>query len=335
MTWGYYHAGGNAQSGWQVELAKDDGTLVASGAGTDDAALWSTGNVLVDLGAYDVRVRLRESSGLWSDWETQSFTVDFPEPNESTVTAAWQDGLGYARVDVEAVSGGGLPETVSHDIARSTDGGFTWTVLAEGLGTVTSLSDWEAPSAGTYLYRVTAHSAVPSMIHTVVEVTVADIAVNRGVWISGGEDYEQACHIPFDISISADTGRSRVLNEFDGRVVPVETSSTHVPLTITVSGSLIPDKYNSTANGVTVATRDELEALFAVPGTHLYRDPAGRVVYGTVSSLRWSRDPGGQGELSFSITRSQRSTSEQSSSLAGYFPARRGGVAGRVRTCGC
>lgn len=318
VTWGYYHAGGNAQTGWQAEVSQG-ATLVASGSGTGATAAWDSPSILADGGSYSVRVRLRESSGLWSGWSVQAFTVDFPEPNASTVTADWQDGLGHVLVDITAVSGGGKPATVSHDITRSVDGGLTWEPLASGLGTVTSYLDWEAPAAGTYQYRVVAHSAVPSVIATTVSVTVADISANRGVWISGGQAFSQACRVPFDIEVSGDTGRSRVMHEFDGRTLPVEASATQVPLTLSVSGTLLRDVYAQTIDAVVGSTRLAFEALFSQPGPHLYRDSYGRVLYGTVSSVKWSREPGGKGDVSFSITRSERSTAAQAESMSGYF----------------
>jgi len=314
VTWGYYHAGGNAQTGWQVEVSQG-ATLVASASGTGTTAAWTSPSILADGGSYSVRVRLRESSGLWSDWSVQAFTVDFPEPNASTVTATWQDGLGHVLIDITAVSGGGKPATVSHDIARSVDGGLTWEPLASGLGTVTSYLDWEAPAAGTYQYRVVAHSAAPSMMATTVSVTVADIPINCVIWISGGHSFSRACAIAWNPQRSFENGRARTLNNFDGRSLPVETSAVHVPRSIAVQADILPPAYNEGA-----ATFEELEALFDEPGPHLYRDPSGRVMYGTVSPLGASTGSQvGVYAASFSITRSERSTAAQAESMSGYF----------------
>ena len=100
---------------------------------------------------------------------------------------------------------------------------------------------------------------------------------------------------------------------FSIRSLPVETSSVRAPRTVDVSAALLAD------TDTTGSTRTDLEALFDLPGPHLYRDPLGRVMYGTLSPLLWSRDPGGYGGLSFSITRSDRGTDTHLAGIAGSW----------------
>lgn len=319
LTWSFYHAGGNAQTGWQTEVVVD-GAVLAAGSGTGTTSTWKSPSVIPNGVSGTARVRVREASGLWSDWDTQAFTVTYVPPAESTVTADWQDGLGYTLITAYAVTESGKPATVTHDIERSVDGGETWTLIGEDLGTSVDFVDNEAPAGGTYHYRVTAFSASPSAFQTVVAVTVPTVPANNTLWISGGAGYGVICALPFAPQVDVDTGRSRSLLDFDGRTHPVEFAGRQVPYTLSVSGTLTPDHvHGNVMDGLHACSRDELETLFALPGPHLYRDPSGRVVYGSVSSIRWSRDPGGNGTVSFSITRVARPTVYQEAVLAGYY----------------
>lgn len=320
VTWAYFQAQSQAQSAWEVEIV-EGATLIASGAGAGTTSSWASPNVLADGGSYTIRVRVRSSAGLWSSWATLSISVDYLEPAPSDLTAQWQDGYGNVLLSATAVSDGTSPETVSQSIERSTDGGNTWVTLADGLGIDATLVDWQSPSAGTFHYRVKAFSALPSMAETIVEVTVPDTPINCVVWISGGPGFALAYPIRHNPEIALEGGRDRTLHDFDGRTYPVEHSSTSVPRVLSVSGSIMPDSYTPSTGGA-VSTREGLEDLFDMPGPHLYRDPTGRVMYGTVSALRWTRSPGGLGQVSFTITRSAPPTDAQASSMTGWFAPR-------------
>lgn len=330
VTWGYFQAAGQAQTGWEAQILSG-ATLVAAGSGSSSASSWNTGNVLADNATYTARVRVRSSAGLWSTWAEQTFSVDYPEPAASIVGAQWQDGYGNVLITAQAVSEAGMPATVSHRVERSTDGGNTWALVIDEQPTTATVIDWQSPSAGTFHYRITAFSALPSMTSSVVEVTVPDTPINCVAWISGGPGFALAYPIRHNPEIALEGGRDRTLHDFDGRTYPVEHSSTSVPRVLSVSGSIMPDSYTPSTGGA-VSTREGLEDLFDMPGPHLYRDPTGRVMYGTVSALRWTRSPGGLGQVSFTITRSAPPSAEQASSMRGWFAPRIAEVAPGVYT---
>lgn len=323
IQWAFYHADGNPQTGWQAQVVLD-GTPIAAASGTDDATSWTTPLVIPNSVTVTIRVRVRESSGLWSDWDEETRTVSYLPPAESAVDAYWVDGQGYAYITARAVSEDGYPETVTHNIERSTDGGETWTLIGEDLGTDVDFIDYEAPAGGTYHYRIAAVSASPSIYPTVVEVTVPEIPLNDVIWISGGPAFSKVYALAFSPDVKVETGRDRTLENFDGRRHPVEIAGTGVPYSITVSATLPAEQYEEGGelNGLAAARRAPLEALFAMPGPHLYRDPEGRVIYGSVSALQWSRDPGGKGTVSFTLTRVARPTAEVEAALAEYYTER-------------
>lgn len=316
VEWSYYHAGGGAQSGWEVQIL-DGSTVVAQGSGTDTAAEWTSDDELPNGSSLTANVRVREPSGLWSDWESEAFDVNYDPPPASDVTAVWQDGYGHVLVTAEKVDEVGEPETVAHRVARSVDGGNTWTLVADDLGPVTSINDWEAPAGGTYHYRITALSALPSATHTVVEVTVPATPVNCAIWIGGGPGFAHAAQIVWNPTTSVNGGRERRLNVYSGRTHPVETSSRQVPRTLWVQATIFPDRHNEDA-----ATVEDLQDVFDTPGPHLYRDHTGRVMYGTLSPLDASTDVEGVTSISFSITRTARGTDAQLASLSEFYAPR-------------
>lgn len=316
VEWSYYHAGGGAQTAWAAEILNGSEQVeAASGSGTTSS--WTTGT-LPNGTTLTARVRVREPSGLWSQWASVSFSVNYAPPNPSTATAAWVNGFGHVAITATAVSGGGKPATVSHDFARSTDGGNTWVTFATGMPLDTTVLDWEAPASGTYHYRVTAVSALPSAAHSAaVEVTVPAVAANCVIWLGGGPGYAQVVKLAANPVISYDGGRERALHAFAGRSVPVEFSSMRASKTVSVSATLMGDADPGSS------TRADLEDLFDLPGPHCYRDPFGRVLYGTLSGLSWSREPGvGIAGVSFSITRSAPPDAAQAAALAGFYAPR-------------
>ena len=305
-AWTFAHAGGSAQSAWEAQVVRS-GTVIDSGAGTGTTATWTSDNVLDEGDTITTRVRVRETNGLWSEWDEVESAVSFPQPAESTVSAAWIDGEGYVLVTATAGAEDGKPATVSHSVERSTDG-TTWTMVADGLGTNVAVTDYEAPAAGTYYYRVSAYSEALAVIRTTVTVTVAATSVNDLVWIGGGTGFAQLVKIAHNPALSYQGGRERVLNTYDGRTLPVETSSIRTPRSLSVAGTILSD---------TDPDRADFEDVFDLPGPHLYRDALGRVLYGSLSELSWSRDPGtGIGSVQFSITKSSRGTDAQLAAIA-------------------
>lgn len=322
VEWGYYNAAGSPQAAYEVRVVDaDSGVTYASTNGTGTATAWTTPASIPNNTDVDISVRVRSAAGIWSAWDEVTRSVLYVPPLPPILNAAWVDGFGYALVEVFADSDGVAPETASLVLERSVDGGNTWVEVGT-YATEGNVLDYQAPSGGTFHYRATALSTALSASTTVVAVTVPAVAANRVIWLGGGPGYAQVVKLAFDPEVDYEGGRERTTHAFAGRSVPVEFSSMRAPKTISVSATLLPDINGQTAGGVTGSSRDDLEDLFDLPGPHLYRDPTGRVLYGTLSGLSWSRAPGGKGGVSFSITRSAPPDAAQAAALAGFYAPR-------------
>ena len=281
VTWGYYQPDSHVQSAWQVEILQG-AVMVASGAGTSETS-WTTPTVLENGGSYTVRVRVRESSGLWSDYDTAAITVAFPAPLAPVIVPTWLPELGYVRVDIQAQSNGVAPDAVSMNVLRSLDGGVTWDILATDLAPTTEYQDWTAPAAGSIVYRVQAVSALPSM--AAADTSLVIPVQGRTVYISGGPGYTTCARVRLNARQTVTSGRERVLNEYDGRTYPVVTSSTQLTESSAVSAVALTTAEAGDDLPLDGNLRAVLEELFNLPSPHLYRDTTGRTMWCALSPL--------------------------------------------------
>lgn len=85
LMWDYEQPEGSPQGQWWVEVEKDSTSeIVFEMSGADKGTrTWSTGVVLEDGEDYTWRVRVAETNGALSNWDSQAFTVqiaDAPQP---------------------------------------------------------------------------------------------------------------------------------------------------------------------------------------------------------------------------------------------------------------
>lgn len=97
---GYDQQDGSPQSRVQAELVHD-GTVVEtlSWSGTGDTGVFKT--ALDDDTEYTVRVRVQAGNGLWSDWDSVTFTTEFPAPSPVAVVGEWDRDSGAVVLDFE------------------------------------------------------------------------------------------------------------------------------------------------------------------------------------------------------------------------------------------
>ncbi|HHX46800.1 MAG TPA: hypothetical protein GX718_05440, partial [Brevibacterium sp.] len=287
--------------------------VIASGTGTNSATrTWASPTVLQGEQSYDVRVRVRESSGFWSPWDTQTILVQFDPPPEPTASVEWV-AAGYYEVTGQTQSDGVLPDPVTLNLERSANGG-PWQILAEDLGLEFTYFDWTAPMVGYIQYRVTAVSALPSTASTIVDSDrLPEDACE--ILLSGGDGYAVVARLLYEQRRQITAGRRRVLNEFDGRANPVSTSGLGTPLEFSVTATLapIPDCGDGSKPVVTV---QDLITLAELPGTHLYRDHEGFTFACHLSPIQI--DPGFMGQVSFTVTRTDSPTQEQLLAISRY-----------------
>jgi len=91
VIWTYQSADPSGQAGWEAELLDDGENNLerASGSGTTSEHLFDT--ILDNATEYTVQVRVRSGTGLWSEWDTSTFTTDFPLPTAVEVLPVKND----------------------------------------------------------------------------------------------------------------------------------------------------------------------------------------------------------------------------------------------------
>lgn len=304
FMWSYYQPQQYAQSMWQVEISRD-GVVVKSQIDDGNATAWNSGRIFEDGGTYVFRVRAADSNGVWSDWTSATYTVAFTGPLPPIVNAEWRRE-GHVLLDIAVPSG--APPAVSLTIERSIDGG-PYELLAEGIpARDTEYLDWTAHSMGWNRYRVSAVSSLPSVTTVAKDVHVAEKCT---VYLSGGPENALTARFELVEARSLTSGRSRAVNRYVGREHPVEVSGIERTWGLSITTRHLPS--NPKVHTPNVAT---LEALFDMPGPHLYRDGDGNRTHVTVSNLQ--ADPGFMGDIMFDVIKSTAPTLEAVGEIMSY-----------------
>lgn len=102
--WAFFTDDASTQAAWEASLwdvtsgEQLGGTL--SGTTGVTATFSAATQGLHDGGTYEVRVRARATSGLWSDWETQTFVVYFMPPTEPVLDVTYDCDTGSTELNL-------------------------------------------------------------------------------------------------------------------------------------------------------------------------------------------------------------------------------------------
>ena len=264
-TWTYSDAEGTAQSAWEAQLLQSSSTLEQL-AGSGDVTSASFTTRLVDATTYQVRVRARDGSGLWSQWAQKTFTSSFPSPAIPLISVVWDINTGIAGITVNNPDVG--TAVINNKVMRSTDEGSTWVEVASTPPDGTGF-DKTVPLNASVMYQVIAWTDLPSSASSMS--TLITTTASYGYWSAGSDleynfgmraNYQKPPQYGVEKSLAQKT-----LHYFAGRTKPVEYSGTAT----TVTGS------------VEFATRDlnewaQVDRMSTVSGPHLLRFTNGMVV---------------------------------------------------------
>ena len=245
---------------------------------------------------YVVRATLTDGYGL-STTVQRRYTVEYPTPPEPIVTASWEEDGGDMLVSIASPAipdGSRQPPTVETRLERSIDGGSTWTLVADKLPPSTMYKDRECLTNGTTKYRVTATSALPSSSVTIIDA----LADSQAVWISAGQGFSRSVRLAWNPVTGSQLGLvNREVKYFAGRTLGVELSGTQRQRVVQVSAALLDSSARE---------RQAIEDLAYMPAPFMYRDPLGRVLYGSLSDVQFGREVGGVWSVSAKLTEVNR-----------------------------
>ena len=290
VSWAYSSMGGPVQMKAIVELYQGDSRLVETQVVRGSQASVRLKTYLKNGMSYRVSVTAVNAHGVKSKTVSQSFQVEYEQPPTPRVYPEWDDEVGCVRVRVvNPTPKAGKPAAVRNRVERSDDGGWTWIILTEDLPVSGMITDYQSVSHGSVSYRVTATSDLPSSSTAVESIDTQSWAM----WIGGGRDFSMTVPLRWDPVHSCKMGLAqRKLHRFAGRERPVEMSGRHREKTLSLSAVLFDEDF---------PLIQRLEELSYLPAPFLYRDPMGRCVYCSITSVSVDRALSGKWSVKIEV----------------------------------
>lgn len=297
-TWEYFDPEGTSQSQWQARLYQESVPLEER-AGSGSTASVAFTATLEDSLEYQVQVRVRDGSGLWSEWDQKTFTTDFPLPPTPEISVEWQVDTGFAMVTITNPEG--EPQVINNIIERSLNQGETWETVGEapldGQG-----FDTTVPLIGEVWYRVQAWTELPSVALSNIVVfqpgyiQEEDGSLVRGpVWgyWSVGDlslPLKMGYQNPPKIDMTTEPYQ-KTLHYFAGRTSPLETI-----------GEAIAREGSAKFMVSSIQDMEACRSMALLPAPHLFRLPDGTTVFASIGPVKDTRRDVGFYEISFNLT---------------------------------
>jgi hypothetical protein len=293
--WSYFQEQGSGQATWQAFLYDASSSLLEQISGTTETEA-TFAATLADAATYTVAVAVTSAAGLTcAPPDSVTFSVTYLPPAAVTIAAGYDTGSGAM---VLTVTGEDPEEGVTAaidtvTIQRAINGGG-WLTIVVGLvlagDPLTAIVLDTAPTInGLNTYRAVAYSALPSSAMSDEE----EAATSEGNWafLSAGPGFASVVKFRALPSFKGAAGRDKALHHFAGREKPVELAGEATSLAVSVSGELRGGS----------SSAEEFEAMGRIRGVVLWREPTGRRVYGSLSSVQTVRESYRSASVSFSL----------------------------------
>lgn len=270
MSWAYFDAEGTAQA-QAVATLYGPGLSVLErrtiiGAATD--VTFDT--TVANGGSYTVGVKVQDGAGLWSDEDTQAFTVVYSLPPEPSLVLAWDSSNESVSISItNPPTGVGEVDAVGAEVWRSIGGG-EWIKIEALNGLSSAVVDYIPDLVQTNSYQVVAVSALPSR-STSATVSISPPS-SVAMMVNAGPSFSQSVRLRYNPDSSRAPGRSKVLQQFAGRTDPIEYPGEQRSKVINIA-AVVSDQLEDTA------TLDDIEWIADLPAPACYRDPTGQRVF--------------------------------------------------------
>ena len=133
-------------------------------------------------------------------------------------------------------------------------------------------------------------SGVPSS----ATMSTVSLTTTEGKWayLSTGAGFADVVRLYGNLQINPTDGLARELHQFAGRALPVEFSGLAQGSSVSVSGLLDSES----------STLDDFKASALTPTICLWRDPTGRLMFGSLSPIQGAQDWTELATVSFTVT---------------------------------
>jgi hypothetical protein len=241
--------------------------------------------------SYTIRARSQDSNGLWSNWDSNAFSVTYLAPVPAGVALLYLPDTGFGQIGLTIPApGAGQSAATTLTITRTIDGVAEDVVRNYPVSTPMTFLDTTPTINGTNTYTVTTISALGA--ETVV---TADLVTDecRRAYLSKGAGFSQVgvfganLEVDEDLFVASDTVLAA------GRTKPIGLYGVETSVQLKVSSFVFEREGFSTI--------PQLRTLLLVPGKACYRDASGRRVFGTVrGGVQYRKTD--RGDLSFTMT---------------------------------
>lgn len=185
LAWVFDSADSAAQASWEASLWSDGAQVSTTLTGT--TATTVTFNVeLTQSTTYTVHLRVRDSNGLWSLVETQTFTVAFTPPLLVTLDVGWDTVQAAVQLTPEIVAGAGDPVD-SISIQRLSEDGVEWVTIIDYVPASSQYFDRLA-LLGDNTYRALSWSSNMAVTEG-TPVVISWVHDRCPVFVNGGDGY--------------------------------------------------------------------------------------------------------------------------------------------------
>lgn len=222
--------------------------------------------------SYQIRVRVKNSNGLWSQWALVDILTSFTPPREPVVSAHTDNERGSITIIIDnPYPANNEPQVSYNDLQRRKAGEEEWVTIAREIPVNGYFVDYGPASETQYEYRVIAWGRNRTFIETVpLTVTIAisqailQLVSNPDKWVG----------LKWNPQKSFDYGVEAVQKQFDGRPSPLTEFGQGETLNMDLK--------------FTIRDRNTLEDLIELVRQKqvvLYRDVRGRREFITIPGL--------------------------------------------------
>lgn len=202
------------QEEYQIEVTSGTAVIWSENKISTNKAV-TVGADLTNNTAYNIRVRVRSSTGLWSNWDEVSITTHFTPPPAPGLSLDTDNERGSIMVIIENPDPIGTePPAVLNDLYRRRAGEYDWLKIAQDLPVNSFYTDYNPAGGVEYEYYISARAAngtyadsAPAALTVEIQHVILSLVSDPNTWVALKKDAKK----------SVNRGVQRALMDFQGR----------------------------------------------------------------------------------------------------------------------